>query len=103
MVVLFKHYGAPSSGPDAMRKGRIELDHGASIAANAVAEATFTFPGAKVGDVVWASPLSTLSPGTAYAGARPVAAGIVAIALANITSATINPAAISWDVACLVS
>jgi len=102
MVTNLRHYSSSPSGPDCMKKGRIELDHG-GVSANTVAEATFTFPGVKVGDVAWASPLSELEAGLSYCGARPVAPGIVAIAIANITTASINPAAVSWDVAVLIS
>ena len=102
MVVNLKHYAAGPSGPDAMSRGRVELDHGA-IGTQLVLEATFTYPDVQTGDVAWASLASgsTLTAGLAYAGARVVAANVVGISLANVTTASVNPAAMSWDVAVL--
>lgn len=101
MVVLLKHYAAGPSGPDAMVRGRLELDHG-SIGTQLVLEATATFPDVQVGDPAFASLVSASMPaGLAYAGARVVAANVVGISLANVTTAAINPAALSWDV-CVV-
>lgn len=101
MVDLLKHYAAGPSGPDAMTRGRVELDS-AAIGSALALETTFTYPDVQVGDPAFASLVSTsLTSGLAYAGARVVANNIVGISLANLTSASINPAALSWDVAVL--
>ncbi len=101
MVALLKHYAAGPSGPDAMTRARVELDHG-SVATQITLEATFTYPDVQVGDPCFASLVSaSLTDGLAYAGARVVAADVIGISLANVTTAAINPAALSWDVAVL--
>ncbi len=99
MVAFLKHYAAGPSGPDAMSRARVALDHG-SVGVGICLEATFTYPDVQVGDAAFASlaSTSTLTAGLAYAGARVVAANVIGISLANITTAAIDPAAMSWDV-----
>lgn len=75
------------------------LDHGA-IGSGSVLEATASFPGAQVGDVVTASPTSTFTAGVAFSYARCTTTDVVAIALANLTTGSINPASASYDVDC---
>lgn len=99
-MTTLKHYAASPSGPDAITKGRVSVDS-ASVPTQRTVETTFTFPGCKVGDVAWANPLAALSTGIAYAGARVVDTDIVGITLSNVTTAAVDPAAVSFDVAIL--
>ena len=101
MVALMKHYASGPSGPDALSRGRVSLDHG-DVASQVVLEATFTYPDVQVGDPAFASLASAaLTAGLAYAGCRVVADNVMGISLANVTTASINPAALSWDVGVL--
>jgi len=94
-----KHYASGSSGPDAMIKGRVSLDAG-SVASQRVLEVTFTFPEVLLAQScgVSASPTAALTAGIGYGGARCVADGILGITYLNITTAAVDPAAVSWDV-----
>lgn len=100
MVANLKHYAAGPSGPDAITKGRVSIDS-ASVPTQRKVETTFTFPGCKVGDVAWASPLAALDTGVMYGGARVVDTDIVGITIGNLTTAAVDPVAVSFDVAIL--
>ena len=99
MVANLKHYSNGPSGPDSSQRGEVAIDHGNIVAAS-VLEATVAWPGAKVGDLVNASPKSTniAALGIAYGGARVTAADTIGITLVNPTAGAVNPAEITWVV-----
>lgn len=77
------------------------LDPG-NIASGSVLESTASFPGAKVGDVVTASPTGAIGGGVGvmYSYARVTTTDVVAIAIANMSTGAIHPANVSYDVEC---
>jgi len=102
MATELKHYAAGPSGPDAIRRANVSIDSAAVPAAD-VLETTVAFPGAKLGQVVSASPASSLAAlHLGFGGARVTADDTIGITLVNPTAAPINPPAITWAVSILM-
>ena len=83
------------------------LDHG-NIATLTTLEAAAAAIGAsprryvpQVGDPLVCSPRAALPAGLALSHARVSAAGVITIGLANPTAGGIDPASLTWDVACI--
>ena len=69
----------------------------ASVAANTVAEETFTVTGLTVGDMVVVNPPS-LSAGLGIAGVRVSAADTLAIRFVNPTAGALDQASGTWEI-----
>lgn len=68
-----------------------------SMATLTTAELTMAVPGAVLGDIAVASPLTTIETGLVWS-AYVTATDVVTVRLANVTAGTIDPAAVSWNV-----
>ncbi len=84
------------SGPKSSYKKSVTLA-ALTAAASDATEMTAAVAGARVNDRVVANPTADLPAGVGFAGARVSAAGIIAIAVGNFTTAAVTFTS-TWDV-----
>jgi len=89
---------ASPSGPKSSVKGQVVLSHGASIGATSVTEATVAFAGAVVGDEVSVSPGANFVAGIGLSHARVSTTDTIAIGLMNMSTATLAPGTVTYQV-----
>lgn len=88
---------AAEAGPLVRTLGTVAVD-AANLAAATTAEETVTFPGAAVGNLVTANPKTTVTTGIMIGQWFVKAAGILAYTVANVTTASVNATALTFDV-----
>lgn len=88
---------AAETGPFVATQGTVTVD-AANLAAATTAEETVTFPNATVRSIVTANPQTTVTTGIVIGQWFVKAAGILAYTVANVTTASVNATALTFDV-----
>ncbi len=89
---------AAETGPISLTTGTVAVDV-ANLAAATTAEETVTFPGALVNNIVTANPRTTITTGLVITNWFVKAANVLAYTVANVTTASVNGTAVTFDIA----